>query len=1173
MRCPACQSENEVGRKFCGECGTPLAQACPTCGTANPPTVKFCGECGTALTTAAPTPAPVVAVAPAAERRLVSVLFADLVGFTTASEGRDAEETRELLSRYFETARTLIERYGGTVEKFIGDAVMAVWGTPTAREDDAERSVRAALDLVAAVPDLDRNLQARAGVLTGEAAVTLGAAGEGMVAGDLVNTASRIQSAAEPGTVLVGEATKRASEAAVSYEDAGEHPLKGKAEPARLWRALRVGALRGGLMKFEGLEPPFVGRDRELRLIKELLHASAEDGKAHLVSVTGIGGLGKSRLVWEFHKYIDGLVEDFFWWRGRCLAYGEGVAYWALAEMVRIRADIVEGEEPESARAKLKAGVAEFITDPDEQAWIEPRLAHLLGLEERMAVDREDLFAAWRLYFERLSENRPAILVFEDTHWADPSLLEFVDYLLEWSRNHPIFVLSVARPELMERHPTWGAGSRSYTAIALEPLSNAAVEKLLEGLVPGLPDDLRASILARAEGVPLYAVETVRMLLDRGLIAREGDSYRLTGQVEALEVPETLHALVAARLDGLEPEQRRLLQDASVLGKTFTKEALSALTGLPEKDLEPLLTALVRKEVLSIQADPRSPERGQYGFLQDLLRFVAYETLAKKERKARHLAAAEYLEREWGPAEHEIVEVLASHYVDAYRAAPDAPDASSIKTKAQEALARAGERAASLAASEEAERYFEQAADLTNDPAAEAALRERAGRMAFMGGRLEQARAAYERALGIHDQAGDVHAAARVSARLGEAEQLSGQLEHALERMERSFSVLATEEPDPDVADLAAMLARLHFFEGDFARASEQVEVALEMAEALRQPEVLSQALNTKSMLLHSSGRPEESIALIRHALEIALEHDLAAAALRAYFNLSYLNTMRERWDEGKENLERGLALARTRGERGAEWRALANLIDTHQYSGEWDLALARIAEYPDEALEVPQVSLNIMNPQTRILTSRGDVATARKLVDEPRQSWVDATTVDQQMRASFLLAEAVVRRAEGRDEEALAAAEESVPLQQAQSNAMGIMEATVEGVEAALHLGRRDDAQRLLALGEALAPGEDSQSLQAQRRRLGARMAAEGGQHDRAEQDFKRAVGAFRELAVPFWLAVTLLEYGEWMATMGRAGEAGPLFAEAREIFERLDARPWLERCDAAAGREAAVA
>jgi predicted ATPase/class 3 adenylate cyclase len=1099
---------------------------------------------------------------PASERRLVSVLFADLVGFTMASEGRDAEQTRELLSRYFEAARTLIERYGGTVEKFIGDAVMAVWGTPVAQEDDAERAVRAALDLVAAVPELDGNLQARGGVLTGEAAVTIGAAGEGMVAGDLVNTASRIQSAAEPATVLVGETTKRASEAAIAYESAGAHDLKGKAEPVALYRALRVTANRGGALKSAGLEPPFVGRVRDLRLVKELFHASADERTAHLVSVVGVGGMGKSRIVWEFEKYIDGLVELVWWHRGRCLAYGEGVTYWALAEMVRMRAGIREGEQPGAARTKLRQSLEEHVADAEERTWIEPRLAHLLGIEERTAPDREDLFAAWRLYFERLAEHQPTVLVFEDIHWADTSLLEFIDYLLEWSRNHPIYVLTLARPELLERHPEWGTARRSLTSITLAPLSSLAMEELLSGLVPGLPDDLRAHILARAEGVPLYAVETVRMLLDRGVLSREGDQYRLTGPVEALEVPETLHALVAARLDGLAADERRVLQDASVLGKTFTKEALSALNGLDEAELEQLLASLVRKEVVSIQADPRSPERGQYGFLQDLLRHVAYETLARKERKARHLAAAEFLVREWGPAEHEIVEVLASHYLAAYRAAPDAPDAAAIKTKAHDALSRAGDRAASLAANEEAQRYFEQAAELSDEPQAEAALRERAGRMAIVGGRNDEARAAYERALTLFEEAGETHAAARASARLGEAEWLSGQLEQAIPRMESSFSVLVAEQPDPDVAELAAMLARLHFFEGDAELAAERVETALDMAEILRLPELISQALNTKSLIL-GSRRPEESLALLRHALEIALEHDLPAAVLRAYFNLSFLAAMRQRWDESNEYLERGLALARTRGERAAEWRCLGNLVDNFQYAGEWDLALARAAELPDEARAVPQVGLNIINPVTRISTSRGDVASARSLVDDPLVSWSEAITADAQMRASYRLAQAVVRRAEGRYEESLAAALEAFAGQRLQSNALGVMESFVEAVESALALDRPETVDELFAAVESLAPGVDSQSMNAQRRRLGARIAARRGDAGKAEQGFKRAAGAFRELAMPFWLGVTLLEYSEWLTGEDRAAEAEPLLGEAGEIFERLAATPWLERLE----------
>ena len=775
ISCPACGSANEAGRKFCGECGTTLAQTCPSCGTPNAPSVKFCGECGTALgATIAPAAGASVASAPAAERRLVSVLFADLVGFTAASAERDAEDTRELLSLYFETARTIIDRYGGTVEKFIGDAVMAVWGTPVAQEDDAERAVRAGLDLVAAVPELDAALKARAGVLTGEAAVTIGAEGQGMVAGDLVNTASRIQSAAEPGTVLVGRATRRASEAAIAYEDAGEHELKGKTEPEQLFRALRVTAGRGGALKSAGLEAPFVGRDRELRLVKELYHASAEERKAQLISVIGIAGIGKSRLGWEFYKYFDGLVDQIWWHRGRCLAYGEGVAFWALAEMVRMRSQIVEGEEPAAARAKLRSTLEEHMPNAEERSFAEPRLAHLLGLEEGGSWGKEELFGAWRLLFERLSEQFPVVLLFEDLQWADASLVEFVSYLLEWSRSYPIFVLCLARPELQARHPEFGQASRNQTTLFLEPLSEQAMDALLEGYVPGLPAEIRGQILARAEGVPLYAVETVRMLLDRGLLAEADGVYEPTGPIEELEVPETLQGLIAARLDGLAPEERRVLQDASVLGKTFSKEALASLSGLSGDELMPLLASLVRKEVMGVQADPRSPERGQYGFLQDLVRRVAYDTLARKERKTRHLAAAAQLEESFGEAEQEVVEVVAAHYVAAYEAQPDADDADTIRQSACELLSRAGDRAGSLAALGEARKYFEQAAELSDEPLEKARLLERAGAMATDSAEFDAAERAFFAALELLEQADQRHAAARVLGRIAACRNVHG---------------------------------------------------------------------------------------------------------------------------------------------------------------------------------------------------------------------------------------------------------------------------------------------------------------------------------------------------------------------------------------------------------------
>ena len=626
---------------------------------------------------------------------------------------------------------------------------------------------------------------------------------EGMVAGDLVNTASRVQSVAEPGTVLVGESTKRATEAAVAYEEAGSHELKGKAESVPLFRALRVTAGRAGALKAEGLEPPFVGRDRELRLVKELFHASAEERKAHLVNVMGIAGIGKSRLAWEFEKYIDGVLEQVLWHRGRCLSYGEGVAYWALAEMVRMRAGISEEEPQAAALPKLQAAIGEYAVDEDERAWLEPRLAHLLGLTERTAPDREDLFSAWRLFFERLAERSPTVLVFEDIQWADASLLDFIEHLLDWSKGHPLYVLALARPELSERRPGWGAGGRNATTLGLEPLSAGAMEALLDGFVPGLPEDLSAQILDRAEGVPLYAVETVRMLVDRGLLEREGDSYRLTGPVEALEVPETLHALIAARLDGLASEERRVLQDAAVLGKSFTKAGIVALSGLDEAEADRLLTALVRKEVLSVQANPRSPERGQYAFLQDLLKRVAYETLSRKERKVRHLAAAEHLEHAWGSADQELAEVVAAHYLDAYRAAPDADDAPSIREKALERLVRAGERAASLAASEEAQRYFEQAAELCEDVTEEAELIEKAGLAAMTGGRLDQATSLFGRSIELFRGEGATHPAARVSARLGLALWFSGSLADGARQAEESFRVLADDEPDADFAALA----------------------------------------------------------------------------------------------------------------------------------------------------------------------------------------------------------------------------------------------------------------------------------------------------------------------------------------------------------------------------------
>jgi len=1161
--CPSCGASNREGRKFCSACGTSLALGCPACGAAFDPGDAFCGECGAQLAAPAP-PAQVVASPPAAERRLVSVLFADLEGFTPLSEQRDPEEVRELLSRYFDSCRRLIELYGGTVEKFIGDAVMAVWGTPTATEDDAERAVRAALDLVAAVSALGdeagaAELSARAGVLTGEAAVTLGAEGQGMVAGDLVNTAARIQAAAQPNTVLIGDSTRRATEQTIVYEDAGRRELKGKEEAAQLFRALRVASGRRGALKASGIEPPFVGRDRELRLVKELFHAADDDGTAHLVSVLGIAGIGKSRLAWEFYKYFDGLVDTVYWHRGRCLAYGEGVTYWALADMVRMRARISEDDDEATARSKLDATLSEHLLDADERAFVEPKLAHLLGLaEDGVSNERHDLFAAWRLFFERLAATYPTVLVFEDLQWADASLLDFVEYLLDWARSSALFVVTLARPELLERRPGWGAGHRNFTSLHLGALSEGAMNELLDGLVPGLPHELRAQILARAEGVPLYAVETVRMLLDRGLLVREGAVYRPTGETATLAVPETLHGLVASRLDGLPEEERRLLQDAAVLGKTFTRQALAAVSGAAEAELDPLLATLVRKELLGVQADPTSPEHGQYGFLQDLVRHVAYETLSKRKRRARHLAAAEYLERAF-TNEDEIVEVIASHYVDAHAALPDADDAAELRAKAHGALARAGERAESLGAPGEGQHYFEAAADLATEDADRARLLDRAARLARHVPDLEAAERLYLAALALYEQQGDRRAAAGVAGRLAAIEATLERWDDAMARTEAAVATLETFEPSSELAWLAAGLAFGHFFLGQPEQAAARADYALGLAEQLGDPEALARSLTAKGLAV-SSARPEEETALERHALAIAAEHELFNEWRTALFNLSDNAFRRDRYADALRYLEEALVLARRRGSRPGEWSILSETTYPLFMLGRWDEALERSGEVPEEHL-LETTTLSLLSTVLEIHVQRGHVSDAQRLLSHYEPF---ADSPDFQNRGCFLSASAFLARAEGRLEDAVRAGTEAVRLTRGSGWAASqvVKQGIVEAIEALLVLGDAARAEELVASIEAIPIGLRSPYLDAQATRFRGRLAPAT---DDVADRLASAAAKFHELGIPFWQAVALLELAE------ATGNGSPR-AESRELFQRLDATRWLERAATSAGTEVAT-
>jgi tetratricopeptide (TPR) repeat protein len=671
---------------------------------------------------------------------------------------------------------------------------------------------------------------------------------------------------------------------------------------------------------------------------------------------------------------------------------------------------------------------------------------------------------------------------------------------------------------------------------------------LLDGLVPGLPEMLRDQILARAEGVPLYAVETVRMLLDRGLLAADGPVYRPTGEIETLEVPETLHALIAARLDGVSPEERRLLQDSAVLGKTFTARALAALSGLQEEDLRALLTSLVRKEVLGVQADPRSPEHGQYGFLQDLVRHVAYETLSKRDRKTRHLAAAQYL-RVAFPEEDEVAEVLASHYLAAFDAAPDADDAEAVRTQAREMLVRAGERSASLAAPEEAQRYFEQAAALSEDGGAKAELTDRAGEMAWVADKPAEARALLNRARADYEEQGNPAGAARVDARLAEIDFVEGHPPQAVARLQPALSALESAgSSEADIAELAHQLGRFMVFTGDYDGAAPHLERALGIAEAANLPETLAEALNTKAVLMMRWHRPEEARILIEGALAIALAHDLNRAALRAYNNLAVSLIAVDRWRDETELERRALELARRVGDRQWESTFLARSVSTLIMRGEWDDALERAAVA--EELAATEFAQGMALKAATVHGHRGDVERARELLSRHADI---ADSENPDFAAVWVSLDAAVLGMEGRPEEAIAAVSRLLRIHDSVGGPPPwIFFWALEGAAVA----GDDEIRELLGRFEELGPNQLIPSMRAMQARLRARLP----EFD-AERELSQAAQLFEELEMPFHLAVVRLEHAELLTARDRANEAEPLLAAARETFERLKATPWLER------------
>ena len=1152
MICSSCGTENKAGRKFCSRCAAALAVVCASCGAANEPGDLFCGECAQPLGATTEAPAGVAPIAgplaapragstagsaAVAERRLVSILFADLVGFTTLAEGRDAEDTRDLLTRYFDLAGDVIARYGGTVEKFIGDAVMAVWGAPVAREDDAERAVRAGLDLVDAVMVLGPGIQARAGVLTGEAAVTIGATNQGMVAGDLVNTASRLQSVAVPGTVLVGEATHRAASMAIAFEDAGDQVLKGKASPVPAWRALRVVSERGGRNRSETLEAPFVGRDDELRQLKDQFHATSRDGRARLVSVIGAAGIGKTRLAWEFLKYLDGLVETTWYHAGRSPAYGEGISFWALGEMVRERCRLLETDDQQTTRAKISETLALHVPDDSERRWIEPALLALLGVEASPGGS-EQLFGAWRTFFERLAASAPVVLVFEDHHYADSGLLDFVDHVLEWSRNVPIYVVTLARPELLEKRPDWGARKRNFTSLYLEPLSEPAMRELLAGLVPGLPAAAIQTIIARADGMPLYAVETIRMLVAEGRLEIDNGVYRPVGDLVNLAVPETLTALIASRLDGLSAADRALVSDAAVLGQSFTTAGLSAVSGIGEDEIEPRLRALVQRELLTLEADPRSPERGQYAFVQALIREVAYNTLAKRDRFFESLGT------------DEIAGGLAGHYLAAHANAADGPEADALAAQARISLRAAAERAIALGSQDQAIVLLRQALSVTVDADDEAELLERAGEIASSAGRHDDAEAFLLRSIEFDRKRGDRIATARATAALGAALLTARRTAEGAALLEPAVAEFADLGPDPALVALHSQLARALMFTAENRRSVEMADRALEVAEHAGLTALLADTLVTKGTALGELGRLQEGIGTIETGERLARSAGLVSTLLRGLNNRSITQGEIDPRATLAAQHE-ALALARRMGLRFWTFGFMNGVGFSSYHVGEWDRAVEILGEGLADDPE-PEDRVSLLNNATLIPALRGeDVGAMLAELDR-----IVGDSTDLSFVVSRSEAHAVEAMAAGRLEEALAWFRATA------SSGSGVQttDSRCSAAHVAFWLGDHQGAADELA--EIEAAGFRAPAVDARRTTIQAGLAAVDGRRGEALGLYREALRRWRDLGLVLDEALCGID----MATLLDPGE--PEIAAAvdstREILTRLRANALLDRLDA---------
>jgi class 3 adenylate cyclase/tetratricopeptide (TPR) repeat protein len=1157
MTCPSCGTAPPPLARFCPECGTAVLRPCASCGAALGAGHRFCASCGTRAEDGPdqePEPAH-------SERRVSSVLFGDLVGFTGLAESRDPEDVRELLTGYFDRCRDVVARYGGTIEKFIGDAVMAVWGVPVAHEDDAERAVRAGLDLVDAVVAFGERtsvpgLAMRVGVITGEVAVTLGATGQGMVAGDAVNTAARVQAKADPGAVWVDEQTRALTAAAIAYEPAGSHALKGKTDPVVLHRATAVMGGVGGEGRELGIEAPLVGRRRELSLLKDLYQAAVEDGRGRLLVVTGAPGVGKTRLGWELQKYTDGLSAVIWWHWGRCPAYGDGIAYSALSAALRRRIDVDETAEPAPAqRERLRRHLAEIVPDAQERDWLEPRLSVLLGGED--SFGREDLFTAWLTWFERISHGGdPVIWVIDDAHHADDGLLDFVEYLVGSAR-FPLLLVLLAREELLERRPRLAA-SRRGTVIGLEGLRPETMAQLLDALVVDLPPRVRDQLVEVAEGVPLYAVETVRALLDRGMVVDDGSRRRLAPGVDAaglVEVgaPTSLQMLIASRLDALPPDQRELLQYASVLGNAFTLDGLAAVSGRSPRQVTETADALAARDLVARVADRFSPDFGRYAFVQALVRQVAYRTQSRQARLNRHLAAARYLQTQ-AETSGELVAVVAQHLADARELMPPGdPRAAGLTDDLVEWLIRSGQRAASLGVPEEASSFYVQALAHAPQGTERVRLTVLAAQAALDAGHWDQASAL----AGGLDDGDPLDLRARAATVRATAHRLLGRSAEAIHEL-APYLDLAGELSAGTASVLLRMAARAYGELGESATGRPLAEEGLRRAEQTEDPVLIGWALNDLAVLIFFTDLQRVGIAILDGAIAYCSAHHATGPLVAVLFNRAIASFTRD-VRAALRIYEQALELSRQAADAWTAWLTTASVSVARMITGRWDDEANDDTAWLYEGVLAEDAVFRYLHAALQALRAlmRGDRP-------DDGMAEVDEAVLDaagpEVVQEVALIRLVRARLSGGLRERALELAEATVSAREGKG-------ATVEwfpflwttAVDWLLEAGTPEDlavARRAVEVVDT-APGRREPAVLAELPRLRAFLAladpAGTADLETAERELREAIPALEAYGAEPDRGRAQAALGQLLERQGRTEEARALLAEAEGTFARL--------------------